>query len=364
VSGTIAFAIQMDPATLEQRVTAAQSSADNAWMLMCAALVLMMTGPGLALFYGGLVRQKNTLAIMMQSFTLMALVTVLWSLVGYSLMAVYGRNATEIDDEHLQASYNEWAENKQFVMGDDVTSGENKRHMADKLRSMITRQELRLNPKYIPSYAIRDCINYYFTGNHPDLFLMEEDDRRMFVHEVVVDRLPRAFYKEYDAWLKSEAGPAALFYHLLHVDLKGFDDKGEAMLTEAKAEMIDVAQSDLARWVREVAQDPDRMLGSDTGDLWTPHELVIRYDPNNERRISTSAMGRELRRARLARPYHRVVQTKMGSVRLIIVRHAERWVKATHAALAEHYNASRSVPKDERKTKKYTKQKLTKEPKT
>jgi Amt family ammonium transporter len=70
---------------LDQRVTAAQSSADNAWMLVSAALVLMMTGPGLALFYGGLVRRKNTLAIMMQSFALMALITVMWALVGYSL---------------------------------------------------------------------------------------------------------------------------------------------------------------------------------------------------------------------------------------------------------------------------------------
>ena len=76
---------QADLAKLDQRVTAAQSAADNAWMLVSAALVLMMTGPGLALFYGGLVRQKNTLAIMMQSFALMALVTVLWGLVGYSL---------------------------------------------------------------------------------------------------------------------------------------------------------------------------------------------------------------------------------------------------------------------------------------
>src|SRR5271157_3380814 len=70
---------------LEHKVVAAQSSADNAWMLVSAALVLLMTGPGLALFYGGLVRQKNVLAIMMQSFALMALITVLWALVGYSL---------------------------------------------------------------------------------------------------------------------------------------------------------------------------------------------------------------------------------------------------------------------------------------
>ena len=61
------------------------NNGDNAWMLVSAALVLMMTGPGLALFYGGLVRRKNTLAIMMQSFLLMALISVLWALVGYSL---------------------------------------------------------------------------------------------------------------------------------------------------------------------------------------------------------------------------------------------------------------------------------------
>jgi Amt family ammonium transporter len=58
---------------------------DNAWLLTSSALVLMMTGPGLALFYGGLVRKKNILATMMQSFALMALVTVLWALFGYSL---------------------------------------------------------------------------------------------------------------------------------------------------------------------------------------------------------------------------------------------------------------------------------------
>jgi ammonium transporter, Amt family len=74
-----------DLVKLDQKIAAAQSSADNAWMLISAALVLMMTGPGLALFYGGLVRQKNTLSIMMQSFAMMALITVLWGIVGYSL---------------------------------------------------------------------------------------------------------------------------------------------------------------------------------------------------------------------------------------------------------------------------------------
>ncbi|MBI4907070.1 MAG: ammonium transporter [Acidobacteria bacterium] len=71
-------------AALENAVKAAQSAGDNAWMLTSSALVLMMTGPGLALFYGGLVRKKNVLATMMQSFIMMAVITVLWALVGYS----------------------------------------------------------------------------------------------------------------------------------------------------------------------------------------------------------------------------------------------------------------------------------------
>jgi Amt family ammonium transporter len=72
-------------AALEAQVAAAQSAGDNAWMMTSAALVLMMTGPGLALFYGGLVRKKNVLGTMMQSFAMMAFVTVLWGLFGYSL---------------------------------------------------------------------------------------------------------------------------------------------------------------------------------------------------------------------------------------------------------------------------------------
>jgi Amt family ammonium transporter len=66
-------------------IAAAQTAGDNAWMLVSAALVLMMSGPGLALFYGGLVRKKNILGTMMQTFAMMGVITVLWALVTYSL---------------------------------------------------------------------------------------------------------------------------------------------------------------------------------------------------------------------------------------------------------------------------------------
>src|SRR4051812_3074080 len=78
---TIARAADAAPAALgpvEMKPEKDINSGDTAWMLASSALVLLMTGPALALFYGGLVRRKNVLATMMQSFILMAIVSVVW----------------------------------------------------------------------------------------------------------------------------------------------------------------------------------------------------------------------------------------------------------------------------------------------
>jgi ammonium transporter, Amt family len=88
--GSPAPSTQAQIAALQQSVQNAQMNADNAWMLVSAALVLLMTGPGLALFYGGLVRRKNILGTMMQSFAMMCLVTILWAVLGYSLAFGHG----------------------------------------------------------------------------------------------------------------------------------------------------------------------------------------------------------------------------------------------------------------------------------
>ena len=67
-------------------------SGDTAWMLISSALVLLMTIPGLALFYAGMVRKKNVLATMMQSFAICCLVTLIWITVGYSLVFTTGNS--------------------------------------------------------------------------------------------------------------------------------------------------------------------------------------------------------------------------------------------------------------------------------
>src|SRR3569623_2876292 len=69
----------------EEAAAPVLNAGDTAWMLTSTALVLFMTIPGLALFYGGLVRSKNVLATLMQSFAITCLVTIIWTVVGYSL---------------------------------------------------------------------------------------------------------------------------------------------------------------------------------------------------------------------------------------------------------------------------------------
>src|SRR5258707_10427778 len=88
---TVALA-QTAPAAAPAAAAAAPAlnSGDTAWMLTSTALVLMMTIPGLALFYGGMVRKMNVLATVMQSFAITCLVTVLWMVVGYSFAFTEG----------------------------------------------------------------------------------------------------------------------------------------------------------------------------------------------------------------------------------------------------------------------------------
>src|SRR5436190_7656757 len=86
VRSSLALAVVLALASLGHAEEAAKvDSGDNAWMLTSSALVLMMTAPGLALFYGGLVRSKNVLGVLMQSFIMVALISIQWVLWGYSL---------------------------------------------------------------------------------------------------------------------------------------------------------------------------------------------------------------------------------------------------------------------------------------
>lgn len=280
------------------------------------------------------------------------------SLVGYTMFRLYGANATEIEDRNLQESHNEWAENKQFVLADEITGGD-KRGIADRLKGIITRLQLRLNPKYVPSYTVPDCINYYFTSNHPDSFFIEDKDRRYFVHEVSGAPLPDEFYKRYDAALKDpeQKFAKALFHYLLMLPMGDFNAKSRAPLTKAKQEMIENGRSDLGSWVAQLRDDPDSVLRLDGNiiryDLWRSEELLNLYDPERRGRVTVNGMSRELRRSGMPRANGGMpCITAAGQARLWSVRGQEKYVGLAGTAVGQLYNKERNVVDPTVKSKK------------
>jgi len=278
------------------------------------------------------------------------------SAIGYTMGRIYGSNFTEITQADLHASFNEWAEAKQLIMGDDVT-GSNKRQDADILKKLITQRELRVNQKYVPSYTVPDCLNYLFTSNHADVFFLEDDDRRFFIHEVLVGPLPFDFYQMYfgpggkGGWLDN-GGAAAVFQWLLDLDLKGFDPAGHAFRTQARARMISDTQSDLGGWVRALLANPAQILGTSPFDLFTNYDLLTLYDPMGKTGTTANGLGRELRRTGVHQALQgRPVNTPDGKQdRYYIIRHAERWVGADHAQILAHLSptAAQAKPKKQK----------------
>lgn len=267
------------------------------------------------------------------------------TLVGATMRRIYGANFAEIGDRDLQSSFNEWAVNKQFAMGDEIAGGD-KRQNSDRMKSLITQQYLRVNQKYVPAYEIPDCLNYYFTSNHPDSFFLENDDRRYFVHEAKKERLPDSFYAEYDKWYRSPAC-GALFHYLLNLDLTGFNPKAQARATDAKGDMLDLGRSDAAAWVAQLKEAPDVALR--IGDLILPYslmtteELLRAYDPEDKKRLTRPGMARELRRGGFSKVNAgRTVRTSLlGPQRLWAVRDISKMLRLPLNDLITQFNKER-----------------------
>jgi hypothetical protein len=265
------------------------------------------------------------------------------TLIGRILMSVYGKYATEIKDSDLENLRNEWAENMQFVLADDITSNDN-RKLKRRLMTLITQHTIRLDKKFVPSYTLRDVMNMLFTSNDPDAFYMDDDDRRYFIWEVVNGRLDVETRKRIVAWYKSKEGVQAMFWHLLNVDLKGFDPDAEPVVTTAKKEMIHITKSDLGSWVADLHNGGASKLKLQ-GDLFTASELLTLYDPGQVGRVTANGMARELKRSGFNPPGKNgsMAVTKFGNVRLYAIRNLDKWKFASMKEIISHYEGSRSM---------------------
>jgi hypothetical protein len=280
------------------------------------------------------------------------------SLIGLTLGRIYGKdNFAEVSYVDLTDRFNDWLAKKQLVLGDEI-AGEDRRAASEIVKRLITQQEVRINPKGIPAYLVRDHANFIFTSNHPDPIYIDPGDRRFFVHEVRGRPLERAFYEAYDAWYRSAEGIQALLHHLLHVRLDGFLPNAPALATSDKEEMIRSVAGDLDAWCRDLLADPTRVLVdagmpetlAATSDLFTAEQLRSLYDPRDQhRRVTRVSVARALRRAGALLASSRassdaVIGTVLGTRRIWAVRRSVEWAEARPAETARAWVAGSTAP--------------------
>jgi hypothetical protein len=256
------------------------------------------------------------------------------SLLGYTLGEIYGANFKEITDDDLDGDYTSWAENKQFVMGDEITGNDNRKY-ANKLKRLITQRSVTINVKFIPQYTVPDCINYFFTSNHADAFFMSDKDRRMFICEVVGPGLSDKFYDRYDRWLWHDGGPAALMHWLLARKIsKSFSPNARPPATEAKKRMIKAGKGELSAWISDLLEYPDQFLRigkmRHTRDMFTSAELLSIYkNAYPDTRVTAVGIGKQLSNAGVIQADGgRPLRAPDGSQgRYYIIRNRAKWAK-------------------------------------
>lgn len=261
------------------------------------------------------------------------------SLVGYALGRVYGRaNFAELQPADLHDDWNDWQAMKQFIMGDELSGGD-RRADGSRIKRLVTAQTIRVQQKYVPSYTLDDCANYYFTSNHPDPFHLELGDRRFFVHEVTREPREPAFYATVDRWLHSAEGPAALHHYLRYaVALDQFNPNGAAPWNEAKADMVEASASDLENWMLRLVREPLETLraagvpagGVESAELMTAEQLRALYDPAGLRRVTATRIGIAARRCGL--PLVSVwgstrIELPEGKRRLYAIHNRDQWIR-------------------------------------
>lgn len=163
------------------------------------------------------------------------------------IMGIYGQYGRIIDQSAIEDKFNDWASRRLFLIADEVVARSDLYHVKNKLKSFITGEWIRINPKNMAAYDERNHVNMVFLSNESMPTIVEQDDRR---HAVIwtPEKLSPNFYTS----LKSEidaGGGAALHHHLLHLDLGDFGPASKPPMTDAKRILIDQSLDSPSRFV-------------------------------------------------------------------------------------------------------------------
>ncbi|MCX7083921.1 MAG: DUF5906 domain-containing protein [Methylococcales bacterium] len=164
-------------------------------------------------------------------------------------MEIYGNYGRIIGQDAIEDRFNDWASKKLFLIADEVVARSDLYHVKNKLKSFITGDYIRINPKNLMAYEERNHVNLVFLSNERMPVVLEEDDRR---HAVIwtPEKATEDFYKSV-AEEKANGSVAAFHQFLLDVDLGDFSEHSKPPMTLAKKELIDLSKDTINRFFEE-----------------------------------------------------------------------------------------------------------------
>lgn len=166
-----------------------------------------------------------------------------------TVMGIYGKYGRIIDQTSVEDKFNDWASGKLFLIADEVIARQDLYHVKNKLKSFITGEWIRINPKNVAAYDEKNHVNMVFLSNERMPVVIDEDDRR---HVVLwtPEKLYQDFYK--DVWEEiKNGGREALFDYLLNLDLGDFNEHTKPPMTEAKKDLIELGKDNITRFYEE-----------------------------------------------------------------------------------------------------------------
>jgi putative DNA primase/helicase len=166
-----------------------------------------------------------------------------------SIMAIYGEYGRIVDQAALEDKFNDWASRKLFLIADEVVARTELFHVKNKLKSFVTGEWIRINPKNVSAHDEKNHVNMVFLSNESTPLVLEHDDRRyMVIH--TPEKLPPEFYGEVRTELNN-GGIGALHHHLKQHDLAGFDVYTKPLRTRAKIQLIEASLDSVSSFLRD-----------------------------------------------------------------------------------------------------------------
>ena len=162
---------------------------------------------------------------------------------------IYGSYGTVVGQDQLEDKFNDWLSHRLFVVGDEVLSRAEMRHLKGKLKSMISGTEIKINTKMLALRTETNHVNMAFLSNELQPNALDASDRRYCVIWTPVKK-DLAFYQTVAA-CRDKGGKEAFYAMLLARDLAGFDPYAPPPLTRAKADLVDLGRATPERFYLE-----------------------------------------------------------------------------------------------------------------